>query len=133
MMTIGDVAEGTCMIETMTELPTGVLGFEIKGDIHADDYRNVLLPAVEAALQHGEKLRIVLGFERFDGMSGGALWQDMKMGFSHLGDWKRIALVTDIDWMIRMAALFGWMVPGELKHFPLAERDAAIAWAAAGD
>jgi hypothetical protein len=25
------------------------------------------------------------------------------------------------------------MTPGELKHFPLAERDAAIAWAAAGD
>jgi hypothetical protein len=50
-----------------------------------------------------------------------------------LTDWKRIALVTDIDWMIRMAAMFGWMTPGELKRFPLAERDAAIAWAAAGD
>lgn len=36
-------------------------------------------------------------------------------------------------WMTRMAALFGWMTPGELKHFPLAERDAASAWATAGD
>jgi hypothetical protein len=35
--------------------------------------------------------------------------------------------------MIQLAALFGWMTPGELKHFPLAERAAAIAWAAAAD
>jgi hypothetical protein len=34
--------------------------------------------------------------------------------------------------MTHLTALFGWMTPGELKHFPLAERDAAIAWAASG-
>jgi hypothetical protein len=27
----------------------------------------------------------------------------------------------------------GWMTPGDFKHFPLADRDAAIAWAAADD
>jgi hypothetical protein len=121
------------MLETMTGLPPGVLGFEAKGALHADDYRKVLLPAVEAAIQRGEKVRIVLVFERFDGLSGGALWQDLKVGVGHLTSWERIALVTDIDWMIRLTALFGWMTPGELKRFPLAERDAAIAWAAAGD
>jgi hypothetical protein len=47
--------------------------------------------------------------------------------------WERIMLVTDIDWMTHLTALFGWMTPGELKHFPLAEREAAIAWAATGD
>jgi hypothetical protein len=61
------------------------------------------------------------------------LWQDVKMGFSDLTRWERIALVTDIDWMVRLTALFGWMTPGELRHFPLAEREAAIAWAAARD
>jgi SpoIIAA-like len=50
----------------------------------------------------------------------------------HLTHWERIALVTDIDWMVQLTALFGWMTPGELKHFPLAEREVAIAWAAAG-
>jgi hypothetical protein len=33
--------------------------------------------------------------------------------------------------MIHLVRLFGWMTPGELRHFPLDERDAAIAWAAA--
>jgi hypothetical protein len=119
------------MLKPMTELPPGVLGFEANGELHADDYRQVLLPAIEAVIQQGEKVRIVLVFERFDGLSGGALWQDLKLGVEHLTYWERIALVTDLDWMIQLTALFGWMTPGELKRFPLAERDAAIAWAAA--
>lgn len=119
------------MLKPMTELPPGVLGFEVHGELHADDYRQVLLPAIEAAIQQGEKVRIVLVFERFDGLSGGALWQDLKLGVEHLTHWERIALVTDLDWMIQLTALFGWMTPGELKRFPLAERDVAIAWAAA--
>jgi hypothetical protein len=51
------------------------------------------------------------------------------MGVEHWRAWKRIALVTDIEWMTRGSEWFGWMTPGELKHFPLAERTAAIAWA----
>jgi hypothetical protein len=121
------------MLEAMTGLPPGVLGFEVDGALHADDYRDLLLPAVEEVIRRGEKVRIVLVFSRFDGLSGGALWQDLKMGVDHLTRWERIALVTDIDWMTHLAALFGWMTPGDLRRYPLAEREAAIAWAAAGD
>jgi SpoIIAA-like len=42
-----------------------------------------------------------------------------------------IALVTDVEWMMHLSNLFGWMTPGEFKHFPLNERDAAVTWAAA--
>ena len=68
------------MLEAMAGLPPGVLGFEVNGALHADDYRDVLLPAVEGTIQRGEKIRIVLVFERFDGLSGGALRQDLKLG-----------------------------------------------------
>ena len=44
-------------------------------------------------------------------MSGGALWQDLRVGVEHFRAWKRIALVTDISWMEHMTALFGWMTP----------------------
>ena len=64
-------------------------------------------------------------------MSGGALWQDLKLGVEHLRAWKRIALVTDIEWMAHLTDLFGWMTPGETKVFPLARRDEAIQWVAA--
>ena len=57
-------------------------------------------------------------------------WEDLKVGMKNLNKWKRIALVTDLDWMITVVSLFGWMTPGELKRFPVAERDKAITWAA---
>src|SRR3954451_15839191 len=117
------------MIEPMTDLPDGVIGFHLNGKLHASDYGDVLLPAVEQAAKAGG-VRVVLVFDDFDGISGGAMWADLKMGVEHLRTWKRIAIVADIDWMTHLIHLFGWMTPGEAKHFARADLDAAIAWAA---
>src|SRR5215813_4235319 len=117
------------MIEELAGLPEGVIGFEASGKLQAEDYRDVILPALERAAATGE-VRFVVVIPEFRGMSGGALWQDLKVGVEHLRAWKRIALVTDIDWMDHMITLFGWMTPGEVRYFPLGQRDEAIAWAA---
>jgi hypothetical protein len=118
------------MIKQIEEVPAGVIGFEASGRLEAADYRDVVLPALERAAQNGE-VRFVIVMRSFDGMSGGALWQDLKIGIEHLHAWKRIALVTDIEWMQQMTALFGWMTPGEVKVFPVAQRDEAMRWVAA--
>jgi hypothetical protein len=117
------------MIKELSDMPPGVIGFEASGKLKAEDYRDVVLPALELAAATGE-VRFVIVMKDFDGMSGGALWQDLKVGIEHLRAWKRIALVTDIGWMHHLTELFGWMTPGETKTFPIAERGAAIAWVA---
>jgi hypothetical protein len=117
------------MIQELSDLPAGVIGFESSGRIRAEDYRDVVLPALERAAATGE-VRFVIVMRDFDGMSGGAVWQDLKVGIEHLRAWKRIALVTDIAWMRDLTGLFGWMTPGETRTFPLAQRDEAIEWAA---
>ena len=117
------------MIKELSDLPPGVIGFEISGTVHADDYRDVVLPAVQRAYASDE-FRFVIVIPEVRGVTGGALWQDLKVGVEHLHAWKRIALVTDIDWVRHMTALFGWMTPGEVEVFPLAQREEAIAWAA---
>ena len=118
------------MMKQLTDLPDGVIGFEATGKLQAEDYRDVVLPALDRAAASGE-VRFVIVIPEFQGMSGGALWQDLKVGIEHLRAWKRIALVTDIAWMEHLTALFGWMTPGEVRTFPLAQRDEAIAWVAA--
>ena len=117
------------MITELAGLPAGVIGFEATGKLRAEDYRDVLLPAIENAAKAGE-VRLVIVIGSFDGMTASALWQDLRMGAENLRAWKRTAVVTDIAWMTHMTALFGWMTPGQTRHFPLAERNAAIAWAA---
>ena len=118
------------MIKELSDMPTGVIGFEATGMLRAEDYRDVVLPALERAAAGGE-VRFVVVIPEFSGLSGGAVWQDLNVGFEHLRAWKRVALVTDIDWMGYMTTMFGWMTPGEVRHFRLAQRDEAIAWAAA--
>jgi hypothetical protein len=118
------------VFQPITGLPDGVIGFEASGRIEASDYRDVLMPAIGQLIEQGRDIRIVLVFARFEGMSAAGTWQDLKVGVEHLTKWKRIALVTDLDWMITVASLFGWMTPGQLRRFPLADRDRAIAWAA---
>ena len=117
------------MIKELSDMPSGVIGFEASGKMRAEDYRDVVLPALERAAAAGE-VRFVIVIHDFDGMSGGALWQDLKVGAEHFRAWKRIALVTDIDWMKHMTSLFGWMTPGEVKIFSLAQQGEAIEWVA---
>jgi hypothetical protein len=118
------------MIKELSDMPAGVIGFEATGMLRAEDYRDVVFPAVERAAAGGE-VRFVIVIPEFGGISGGAVWQDLRVGVEHFRAWKRIALVTDIDWMAQVTALFGWMTPGEVRVFRLAQRDEAIAWAAA--
>jgi hypothetical protein len=117
------------MISRLEGLPEGVIGFEASGKIAAEDYRDVVVPALEAAATAGD-VRFLIVMRSFDGMSGGALWQDLKIGLEHLRSWKRVALVTDIGWMTHATDLFGWMTPGETKTFPLDRQDEAVAWVA---
>lgn len=119
------------MLQPLTDLPAGVIGFEAVGEVHADDYRTTLIPALEAV---DGPLRVVyvLG-ERFEGYSSGASWQDAKLGVEHHGHWHRAAIVTDIDWVRHLAGAFGWMVPGQFHVFHLADQADAVAWVADDD
>ena len=117
------------MISALNGLPNGVIGFEATGKIAAEDYRDVVVPALEQAAKAGD-VRFIIVMRDFDGITGGAIWQDLKMGIEHLRSWKRIALVTDITWMSHLTDLFGWMTPGETKTFPLDQQDQAIRWVA---
>ncbi|MBV9356899.1 MAG: STAS/SEC14 domain-containing protein [Chloroflexi bacterium] len=117
------------MITQLHDMPAGVIGFETHGMIEAEDYRDVVLPALVRAAEAGD-VRFLIVIPDFRGMSGGALWEDLKVGVQHLRAWKRVALVTDIEWMRHMTALFGWMTPGETKIFGLAQRAEAIRWVA---
>jgi hypothetical protein len=120
------------MIRVLEGLPDGVLGVEATGKVTDDDYEQVLIPAVQGRLQADGKLRVVyvLG-EGFEGWTGGAMWDDAKLGIRNFGAWEKIAVVTDNDWIRNTIKAFGWMVPGDVRLFGPGERDDAVAWAAA--
>lgn len=106
------------MLKKLTGLPENILGFEAKGEIDANDYETILIPAVEAVLKKYKKVRLLyyLGpeFERF---TAGAMWDDAKVGLKHWMEWDKIALVTDVDWLRKTIHCLAFMIPGSMKLF----------------
>jgi hypothetical protein len=123
--------EVSAMIEVLEDMPEGVVGVEAVGEVTASDYETVLIPTFETGRAAHDHLNVVfVAGERFTGFTSGAMWDDVKWGTTHAKGWGRVALVTDVDWMRHATSVFGWMTPGDVKTFTLAERDAAIKWAA---
>jgi hypothetical protein len=62
------------------------------------------------------------------------LVEDLKPGlgtvFRHHSAFKRIAVVSDKEWVAHTLHALAWMVPGELGLFGLDELDRAKEWAA---
>lgn len=48
----------------------------------------------------------------------------------NIRSWERIAVVSDADWIRHMVGAVGWMILGEVRAYPVAERDAARGWVA---
>lgn len=117
------------MLKIIDDLPEDVLGLEAIGEVTADDYRDVLVPALETKLATHPKARLlyVLG-PAFEGFSGGAAWQDAKIGMKHFTDFDRVAVVTDTDWIQKMVEAFGFVMPGEVETFDSDELGSARGW-----
>lgn len=121
------------MIELLDDLPAGVIGVRAVGTVTAADYREVLDPAIDAALEERGTLDFVIVIDdEFDHYSLGAMLEDAKLLGRPLGAWDRAAFVTDRDVLTGLAVAFGGLVPGEFRVFPLERKDEAIAWVAEG-
>ena len=123
------------MIEPLSDLPDGVVGFRFSGHVSKDEYRSVLLPALKGRLDKGDKVRLAVVIDDdFDRFEAGALWEDMRFGLgsgiTHLSSWERMALVSDADWVRHAITLLGWLVPGEVRVLPLDQLEAAKEWLA---
>ena len=74
----------------------------------------------------------ILG-DDFESYSPGALWADTKLVAGHREEWKKVAIVSDADWLENSIKAFGWLMPGEVKVFETDEVNDAKKWLAGLD
>ncbi len=121
------------MIEKLSDLPEGVLGFRAVGTVEASDYQTVVDPAIDAVIAAGDKVNLVFvmddAFERY---SLGALWQDALLEGKPERSWGRIALVTDHSLIGEVIHGISFLFPCDMRFFSVAQQHAAIEWAATG-
>lgn len=117
------------MIERLAGFPDNVLAFVCHDHVTQQDYESVLVPAVERALAGHDKVRLYYETASdFAGIAPSAVWEDIKVGMSHLSRWERFAVVTDVEWIRHTMGLFSFLMPGEMRVFTSTEAEQAKAW-----
>jgi hypothetical protein len=121
------------MIELLPDMPEGVTGIRVSGRIAGDDLRK-FKPAMDEMLKSDELRIVEVIAPDYEGFGPGGLFEDLKMGFGalfqHHSAFKRIAVVSDREWVARTLHALAWMIPGELAIFGLDELERAKEWAA---
>ncbi|OBF34897.1 hypothetical protein A5724_16105 [Mycobacterium sp. ACS1612] len=121
------------MIEMLPGMPAGVTGIRVSGRVRGDDLRD-FKPTMEHLAKTGEIRIVEVIASDYEGFGPGGLAEDLKLGLGalihHHSAFRRIAVVSDKDWVAHALHAFAWMVPGELALFGLDEVDRAAQWAA---
>jgi hypothetical protein len=125
---------GKYMIVQLGGFPDNVVAVQAQGQVTGDDYAKTLVPAVEKKFADFDKVRLLYqigpDFKRF---TTTALWEDAKIGLHHLDGFERIAVVTDVSWIVKLVDGVKKSVPGATRCFPLAQIDDATQWITADE
>lgn len=106
------------MIEIIAGMPDNVLGFVASGKVTGHDYDTVLIPAIEAKLMNRRKVRVLYQIApNFNGFSAEAMWDDAKVGLTHLTEFEKVAIVADADWIRHGVQIFRPFMPCPVKVF----------------
>ena len=122
------------MIEPLEEMPEGTVGFRATGVVTREEFRQGVLPPVRALADAGEVRMVFVVGPGFERLELGALAEDTKaeitLGLGHHDAWKRLALVTDVDWIANIWRTFAWLGAGEVKVYELDGLTEAETWVA---
>ena len=122
------------MFEIIDGLPDGVVGVSASGTISSGDYETTLIPAIDAALETSGKVALLFVFgDDFAGYTAGAAFDDMRLGVRNLTSFRRIAIVSDNEWLRNGVAAMAYLMPGKSKGFSQEDLAAAKEWIAQQD
>ncbi|ABV38319.1 conserved hypothetical protein [Shewanella sediminis HAW-EB3] len=103
------------------------LSFVATGSLTHEDYEQ-MVPLLESALIgiREPDIHALADLRGLKGMSLHAVWDDLKLGFSHGKEFKKMAILGKgglQEWMSKMA---DWFTPGEIRFFE--GKEEALNW-----
>ncbi|OGX87511.1 STAS/SEC14 domain-containing protein [Hymenobacter coccineus] len=106
-----------------------LLSFTMAGQLSKADYAAVV-PTLTQKVQRWDKVNVYLEIGDMDAVTLPAMWEEFWQDIKHFNDFNRAAVVSDDSLLLQAAAaLTGAFTPAEVKHFPTAEKAAALRWA----
>ena len=121
------------MIEILPESVGDTVVVRASGVLTDADYKNTLIPALDAVLAQHRKLNALVLLDDPLGFEPAAMWDDARYGLKHRADIGRMAVVGGPGWIDWATRLWGLMSPGEFRAFPADQAGAARCWIASGE
>lgn len=117
------------MIETIQGLPDNVVAVRVTGEVTGDDYRKVLIPAIEDKTRKYGKIRMLYQLDReLEWFTISAMLEDVKVSIRDITAFEKIAVVSDVDWMNSAVGIFKFIVPYPVRTYKNEEFSEAKAW-----
>ena len=85
--------------------------------------------AIEDKLKRFTKIRMLyqLGPD-ISAFTPGAMWDDAKVGIRHVTAFEKIAVVSDVEWIVGAVKVFAFLIPCPVKIFRTEELSDAKDW-----
>jgi hypothetical protein len=116
------------VLQLMQPMTNNLVLLSAGGTVTAEDYENVLIPAIEETLRTHDKVRVLFQVDPDTSFTAGAVWDDTKFGLSHFFSFEKFALVSDTEWINNTVKVLGFMMPCPVKLFSQAELGKAKEW-----
>lgn len=117
------------MIDVTSAPDDRIFEFSATGTVTAADYREVLVPALEAAIAARAEVRLLARIgPGFEGFTLGAMADDARLGLKHWRGFDRAAVVTDTGWIRSAVKGFSVFMPCPVATFTLDEQEDARRW-----
>lgn len=117
------------MIEIIPTNADNVIGFKIDGKINTEDMDRIANYIKDKFIEN-KKLRIYVEVVKLEGISLEALFKDLKLGIKHFYNFDKKAVVTDKEWMKKVAVIADKIFPNiEVRCFSFEDKENALEWA----
>jgi hypothetical protein len=117
------------MIKVLPESKGNCLVLAADGKLTDDDYKQVLIPQLEAIINEYGKARLLLDMgDDFHGWEAAAMWDDAQFGLKHRNDFEKMGVVGGpkwVEWAIKIGSI---AISGEIKTFESSDRAEAMNW-----
>jgi hypothetical protein len=116
------------MMELMKGLADNVIGIVGSGAITADDYEDVMIPAIREKLKNYKKVRILYQLnEKYTHYELGAFLEDAKVTW-HTFAFEKVAIVSDVHWIRDSVNFYRLFMPMPIKVFSNNQIQEAKEW-----
>ncbi|MCA9720557.1 MAG: STAS/SEC14 domain-containing protein [Myxococcales bacterium] len=117
------------MLETIDNLPEGIIGVKAEHVVTRKDYERVLEPLLERARADGQRVRFLYQFgPEFERFSGSGAWEDFRFGIHSLRQLEGCAIVSDLGWIRESTRFIRFFMPCAVQVYRNEELEHAVEW-----